>query len=377
MLRRPRTRFSSTGGRRSSAESMNMHIDLNTAPGRSYSNHTASTVSDNTSSQHTTYRWIRRRRASAFDADDNHHPRHSRYYHRQQNPVTGPIYRALVKNCVSEDILDGLPEPPTIFRLVRYRYREYIAELLGTYILTLLTIGTTVTSRLNDNAKHQGYTLLCLSSGLALMMGLFITQGVSGGHINPSITLTFTIWKGFPLHKVPGYLFFQFLGAFAGAATAHLLFLQSINAFSGTVRTVTGSQATAGLFTSFPIPPANHATIFYSLCLANAVFIAAVLAVTDSANIVPRAWGPLAVGLFLSSILFSLAYQTGGGGINVAIDLGARLYIFAVGYGPETFTAYNHYAYIPSVAPLCGAIIGGTFYYTFVVTRRRACQLNI
>jgi aquaglyceroporin related protein len=46
-------------------------------------------------------------------------------------------------------------------------------------------------------------------TGLAAMIGVLIAGPVSGGHINPSVTLALFVFRGFPLRKVPGYIIGQ------------------------------------------------------------------------------------------------------------------------------------------------------------------------
>ncbi|KAJ1909413.1 glycerol channel [Tieghemiomyces parasiticus] len=256
------------------------------------------------------------------------------------------------------------------WRRIRYYYREYLAELLGTYVMVLLGLGVIFTSALNADAKYQAWVLISLAWALAIMTGLFISQGVSGGHLNPAVTLAFAVWRKFPWRKVPGYWFAQLLGAFTAAGTLHLLFLQSLNAYSGSRRDVTGPYATAGLFVTFPIDIINIGTAFLSESLSTAILVIVVFGVTDRHNVPPVGWGPLALGLTVAGLLMSLAFQAGGA-LNPARDLGPRLYLLAAGYGVETFQAHSHYFYVPVVAPCVGAVIGGFVYDLLIISSLR------
>uniref|UniRef100_A0A914D2E6 Uncharacterized protein n=1 Tax=Acrobeloides nanus TaxID=290746 RepID=A0A914D2E6_9BILA len=65
--------------------------------------------------------------------------------------------------------------------------------------------------------------------------------------------------------------------------------------------------------------------------------------------------------------MIAMTYGANGGfAINPARDLGPRIFTLIVGYGWETFSAYNYYFWIPLVAPFIGAILGAWIYKILV-----------
>lgn len=66
-----------------------------------------------------------------------------------------------------------------------------------------------------------------------------------------------TIFRGFPLRKLPIYIIAQTLGAFFGSLVIYGAYSQAINVFEGGLRTVPG---TASLFIPFPADYANDGT---------------------------------------------------------------------------------------------------------------------
>ena len=60
--------------------------------------------------------------------------------------------------------------------------------------------------------------------GIAVMLGIFVSGGVSGGHLNPAVTLAMAIAKQLHWKKVPIYFLAQYLGAFAAAALVYGLY---------------------------------------------------------------------------------------------------------------------------------------------------------
>lgn len=69
--------------------------------------------------------------------------------------------------------------------------------------------------------------------GVGLFAGLLITIPVSGGHINPAITLMLASFRGFPWRKVPGYWTAQITGAFIAASVVQGLYYQLLDQYEG------------------------------------------------------------------------------------------------------------------------------------------------
>lgn len=51
---------------------------------------------------------------------------------------------------------------------------------------------------------------------------MYAAKSVSGGHINPAITITKTVMRKFPVWKMFLYIFFQTLGAFISSCLVYL-----------------------------------------------------------------------------------------------------------------------------------------------------------
>lgn len=82
---------------------------------------------------------------------------------------------------------------------------KLIVELVGAFFL-VLTIGLTVT------VSNAG-AMAPIAIGAALMVMVFAGGHVSGAHYNPAVTLGVWLRGKLPTRDVPGYVFFQLLGA--------------------------------------------------------------------------------------------------------------------------------------------------------------------
>jgi glycerol uptake facilitator-like aquaporin len=60
--------------------------------------------------------------------------------------------------------------------------------------------------------------------GIGVMMGVYISGGISGGHLNPAVTLALAITKKFPWRKVPAYFIGQYLGAFFASVVVYFVY---------------------------------------------------------------------------------------------------------------------------------------------------------
>ena len=81
---------------------------------------------------------------------------------------------------------------------------------------------------------------------------MWVSGGISGGHINPAVTIAFATMRDFPWWKVPGFIFAQTLGAFVAAAIIYGNYLGAIDIVEGGrgIRTVPG---TASLFATYAV----------------------------------------------------------------------------------------------------------------------------
>lgn len=65
------------------------------------------------------------------------------------------------------------------------------------------------------------------------MLALLITIDVSGGHLNPAITISQALFRGFEWKLVLPYIFFQILGSFLGAVVVQGIFYGFLDKMEG------------------------------------------------------------------------------------------------------------------------------------------------
>jgi len=192
-------------------------------------------------------------------------------------------------------------------------------------------------------------------------MGVWVSGGISGGHINPAVTLALATWRRFPWKKVPGFILAQLMGGIVGAALVYANYFHAVDIFEGGrgIRTL----STAGLFSTYPLPYMTHVSCFFSEVLATAVLLIVILAIGDKRNISPpTGLEPLVFFILILGIGGALGMQTGFA-LNPARDLGPRILTAMVGYGHVVFTFRNQYwLWCPIIGPIVGAQLGALTY---------------
>ena len=87
-------------------------------------------------------------------------------------------------------------------------------------------------------------------------LGVWVSGGISGGHINPAVTIAFATFRDFPWRKVPAYIFAQLMGGLCGAGIVYANYIHAIDAVEGSrhIRTVPPeSPGTAGWFSTYAV----------------------------------------------------------------------------------------------------------------------------
>jgi glycerol uptake facilitator protein len=242
---------------------------------------------------------------------------------------------------------------------------ELVAEFLGTMVLILFGTGvvamvTLFGSGAAGEVVKGGYTNVTLGWGLGVTMGLYVAGRISGAHINPAVTVTLAVFRGFPWRKVLPYCLAQTAGAFAGAA---LVFWNYHPAFQ---KVDPQLERTAGIFATFPAFPEVPLAGLFDQVLGTALLVLLVLAIVDERN-QPLGSGltPVAVGLVVVAIGMSFGGMHGYA-INPARDLGPRLFTVLAGFRNNGLTDGTYVFWVPVAGPLAGGLLGGWVYDNLV-----------
>ena len=213
--------------------------------------------------------------------------------------------------------------------------KKYVAECIGTMVLTLLGCGTAVFVGCGDPA---GVAATALAFGLSVIAMAYTIGGISGCHINPAITLGVALSGRMTWKDACGYWIGQILGGIIGAA---ILFL---------IVKVSGAPGAmgdpAGLGTNGVANAGGVGGAFLVEVIATFLFVLVVLGATDS-KVGAGNFAGLAIGLSLV-LIHLVCINLTGTSVNPARSIGPALFA-----GGEALK--NVWVFI--VAPLVGAAL--------------------
>ena len=221
-----------------------------------------------------------------------------------------------------------MPKPGSVFAV----------EFLATFLLTFLGAGA-ILQTTSMGADGFGLLGVALAHGLALSIGVTAAMNVSGGHVNPAITIAMVVCGKLRPAAAPTYLAAQVLGSLVAAYLLMAMFPPDV-------------VAQARLGTPTPAPGVSMSTVI--LVEIALTFVLAV-AVWGTA-VDPRApkIGGFGVGLALLCAILVGGSITGGA-LNPARVLGPAI----AGGVWDMHAAYW-------VGPVIGAVVGSLFYKAFI-----------
>jgi glycerol uptake facilitator-like aquaporin len=197
-----------------------------------------------------------------------------------------------------------------------------IAELVGTFILTFAVLNTT------GNAIVAAITVLIL---------VLMLSRLSGGHINPAVTISLLVTRQITWVRALGYLVAQFLGAMLAVVVAS-------NFLAGVTDQMTGEAAKV-----FHVTVSGDWKPFFAEMIGAVIFGFGV-----SAAVFGKKEGFDAAFTIGGALLLGLIIATSGSNaiLNPAVALGAGALDFKNIWGPLAY----------GLAPLIGAAVGAFLY---------------
>ena len=126
------------------------------------------------------------------------------------------------------------------FRDPSQEWRRLFSELLGTFFLVLVAAGGGMMGQAFPHTISR--TAAVVAPGLMVLAIILFMGKVSGAHLNPAVTIAFSLRGDFPWRRVPGYVVVQLIGAGLAA-----WFLQAVINVSSSY----GSNYPAPTYSSF------------------------------------------------------------------------------------------------------------------------------
>ncbi|XP_036598103.1 aquaporin-7-like [Trichosurus vulpecula] len=254
--------------------------------------------------------------------------------------------------------------------------QEFLAEFLSTYVMMVFGLGS-VAQKVLGGSNYGTYLTINLGFGFGVAMGIHVAGGISGAHMNSAVTFSNCVLGQTPWKKFPVYAMGQCFGSFLASVTIYGLYYGALLRFTDGNLTVTGPQATAGIFATYP---ASHMSLwrgFIDELYITGLLQLCLLVIGDKKNS-PALQGThaLVIGILVVTIGLSLGMNTGYA-INPTRDLPPRIFTSIAGWGKEVFTAGDYWWWVPVVAPTLGGPLGAIVYLIFVGFSTRLRNQNV
>ncbi len=225
--------------------------------------------------------------------------------------------------------------------------KKYIAEFIGTFTLVFIGCGTAMLVGC-ESVNGCGYILTAFAFGLAIVALAYGVGNISGGHVNPAVSLGVLLSGGMTPADFCGYVVAQVLGALAGSGLLAAIFSL------GGVEDKTGGFGTNGLG---GVNGSVAAGLIVEIVLTF-LFVLLILGVT-SKNQSHGSFGGLIIGLTLVGIHI-IGIGLTGTSVNPARSLGPAI-VAAINGNADPLKV----VWVFIVAPLIGGALAA-FCYKFL-----------
>ena len=221
--------------------------------------------------------------------------------------------------------------------------QKLFVEALGTFLLVMIGAGSIITTNYFMHGAASNLLIIAVAHGLALALAVTIAMGISGGHINPAVTIGMLVTRRIKAAEAGAYIVAQVIGAYIGA-----------------VMLAVALPAVAGAAVSWGAPSLAHGVSAYQgIAIEAMITFVLVMAVFGTA-------------------VDERAPKIGGFGIGLALMMGILVAGPFTGaaanparaFGPELFSLNFADWYVYWIGPVLGGIIAALIYQHVILRKR-------
>lgn len=234
--------------------------------------------------------------------------------------------------------------------------KTYAAEFMGTFWLVLGGCGSAVLAATFPETGI-GFLGVALAFGLTVLTMAYAIGHISGGHLNPAVSIGLWIGGRFPANQLLPYIVAQLLG---GLVAGGVLFLiasghPAFDVSAGFAANGYGEHSPGGY---------SLTAAFITEVVMTMMFLFVIMGATDERA--PQRMAPLAIGLCLTLIHLASIPVTNTS-VNPARSTGVALY--AGGWALSQLWLFW-------VAPILGAVVGA-FLYKYIGSGGQAVEPQV
>lgn len=213
-----------------------------------------------------------------------------------------------------------------------------VAEMIGTFFLCFAGIAA-ILSTVDAADSEARLVVIALAHGLAISIAVSVFGGVSGGHINPAVTIGMLVTGRISLPNAIGYIMAQCLGGYIAALCCLVIFPE---------------PAVANAALGIPLPAEDFAksttTILLTEFILTYLLVTAVFGTAVDQRGKAVKIGALAIGLTVTIDILA------AGGVTGASMNPAR------SFGPAAALLHWEFHWMYWAAPVAGAITAAMVY---------------
>lgn len=238
--------------------------------------------------------------------------------------------------------------------------RNNVCEFIGTFAFTLIGGGAIVTTAWSG---EPGLVGIALAHGVVLSIVVTATMNLSGGHINPAVTIAMLFTGRIKPGPAVGYIISQV----AGATVAGVLLSVIFGSLGAGASGATGSEAITACALGTPAFNADQISAGMALLVEILLTFVLIFAIFGTA-VDQRAPGIAGFGIGLAVAVDILM----GGPLTGAAMNPARTIGTLIGGGSDTSHLWKqHWVYW--AGPVIGAV-GGAFLYDALILKPKSIE---
>jgi len=243
--------------------------------------------------------------------------------------------------------------------------KEYLGELLGTFVLVFIGCGAVGLSIFSSFLNSLLEVAVVFGTGVSI--GIFAVRKLCPAHLNPAVSIAMFLSKKLDSKKLPLYIISQFLGALLGALVLYFAFAEVIQVYEETNGIIRGSKTsvkTAMMFGEyFPNPgyadrlSVSHLFACSMEAIGTFVLTLVIFRLTNKEGQVHRNLIPVLIGLTVTVLICFIAPYTQGG-FNPARDFSPRIIAYFAGWKSAAFPAVQFSFFtVYIVSPIIGGVL--------------------
>jgi glycerol uptake facilitator-like aquaporin len=253
---------------------------------------------------------------------------------------------------------------------------EMVAEMTGAFIYVYAGVGATAAFTVGNLVAQPIGSLFTV--GVAYSIGIVLAITICGAssacHFSPSVTISFVLFKGFPIRKAVMYILAQVFGAYLACLVVYVQWKDLIVAAEGVLvekglydTIMFTPDGPGGVFALYVLPGTNLHRVLLNEFMTDLVLGLAISACLDPTNhMIPPAAAPWVIGFTYGMAIWG--YSPTAIAANTARDVGGRLMALTIwGY----HAAGGPYAAISALTNIPATVLAFFLYDTFFSSSSR------